>query len=66
MSVLDRYVTRQCLVAIATVIAVLALLTLLFALIEELDDSHPDYGFMQALEYLMPVSYTHLTLPTKA
>ena len=53
MSVLDRYVTRQCLVAIATVVAVLALLTLLFALIEELDDSHPGYGFMQALEYLM-------------
>ncbi len=59
MSVLDRYVTRQCLVAIATVIAVLALLTLLFALIEELDDSHPDYGFMQALEYLM------LTMPRR-
>ncbi len=59
MSVLDRYVTRQCLVAIATVVAVLALLTLLFALIEELDDSHPGYGFMQALEYLM------LTMPRR-
>ena len=59
MSILDRYITRQCLVAIATVIAVLALLTLLFALIEELDDSHSGYGFMQALEYLM------LTMPRR-
>ena len=59
MSVLDRYLTRQCLIAIATVIAVLATLTLLFALIEELDEGNATYGFVQALEYLM------LTMPRR-
>ena len=59
MSVLDRYLTRQCLIAIATVIAVLATLTLLFALIEELDKGSATYGFVQALEYLL------LTMPRR-
>ena len=59
MSVLDRYLTRKCLLAIATVVTVLAALTLLFALIEELDEENTGYGFAQALEYLL------LTMPRR-
>ena len=59
MTVLDRYLTRQCVIAIATVIGVLAALTLLFALIEELDEGNANYGFSQALHYLL------LTMPRR-
>ena len=51
LTLLDRYLTRQCVAAIATVIGVLPL-TLLFALIEELDEDNANYGFAQAIEYL--------------
>ena len=59
MTLLDRYLTRQCVVAIATVVGVLAALTLLFALIEELDEGNANYGFSQALQYLL------LTMPRR-
>ena len=59
MTLLDRYLTRKCLAAIITVVAVLAALTLLFALIEELDEDNAHYGFGQALQYLL------LTMPRR-
>ena len=59
MTLLDRYLTRQCVIAIATVVGVLAALTLLFALIEELDEGNANYGFSQALQYLL------LTMPRR-
>ena len=59
MTLLDRYLTRQCVAAIATVIGVLSALTLLFALIEELDEDNANYGFAQAIEYLL------LTMPRR-
>lgn len=59
MTILDRYITRKCLAAIALVITVLAALTLLFALIEELDEGNANYGFSQALQYLL------LTMPRR-
>ena len=59
MTLLERYLTRQGVAAIATVIGVLAALTLLFALIEELDEGNANYGFAQAIEYLL------LTMPRR-
>lgn len=59
MTLLDRYLTRQCVIAIVTVVGVLAALTLLFALIEELDEGNANYGFSHALQYLL------LTMPRR-
>ena len=59
MTLLDRYLTGKCLAAITTVVAVLAALTVLFALIEELDEDNAHYGFGQALQYLL------LTMPRR-
>ncbi len=59
MTILDRYLTRKCLGGITLVIAGLAGLTLSFALIDELNKGHANYGFTEALEFLL------LTMPRR-
>lgn len=53
MTILDRYLTRKCLGGITLVIAALAGLTLSFALIEQLNRDYANYGFFEALEFLL-------------
>ena len=59
MTLLDRYLTRKCVLGILLVIAVLSGLTLSFALIDELNKDHDHYGFVEALRFLL------LTMPRR-
>jgi len=59
MNLLDRYLTRKCILGILLVIAVLSGLTLSFALIDELNKDHENYGFTEAMRFLL------LTMPRR-
>ena len=52
MNLLDRYPTRKCILGILLVIAVLSGLTLSFALIDELNKDHENYGFTEAMIFV--------------
>ena len=59
MTLLDRYLTRKCILGILLVMAVLIGLTLSFALIDELNKDHDNYGFSEAMRFLL------LTMPRR-
>lgn len=59
MILLDRYLTHKCLLGILLVMAVLSGLTLSFALIDELNKDHENYGFSEAMRFLL------LTMPRR-
>ena len=59
MTLLDRYLTRKCILGILLVMAVLSGLTLSFALIDELNKDHDNYGFSEAMRFLL------LTMPRR-
>lgn len=59
MTLLDRYLTRKCILGILLVTAVLSGLTLSFALVDELNKGHENYGFSDAMKFLL------LTMPRR-
>ncbi len=59
MTVLDRYLTRKCSLGVFLVLAALSGLTLSFSLLDELNKDHANYGFNEALRFLL------LTMPRR-